>query len=999
MSKIFKKEFVWPILLVLIAIIIGARNYSPRTWLSGWDTLHPEFNFSLAFKRALSGAWQEHQGLGAAASQAHAAELPRLIFLFLSSLILPISFLRYFYFFVCLVLGPLGVYFFFKEIILKEQNVPAFLAALFYLLNLGTVQHFFVPLEMFATQYAALGWLFWQMTEFIQTGKKKNLVIFAIISFLASPMAHTATLFYVYLSIVILYLLSFQTKRSWLIILAILATNFFWLGPNLYYVFQHGHEVQASKIHQLFTDEAIAQSREFSRFQDVVLLKSFLFNWQVYKKDIGFRPLLLEWQKHLQKLSFLGYGFFALVLVGLIRASSKWKLIFVFLFFLMMILNPVFSPIYNWFNSHWSLFGEILRFPFTKFSILLIFVEAIFFGQAINLLFSKSKVILLLAAIGITGGLIFYMWPVFSGYLISPQMKVKIPDEYFEMFAWFDQQDEGRVLKLPMHHLWGWNYYNWGYQGAGFLWFGLKQPLLDREFDRWSKYNQEAYRELSYGLYSQDPNLFGSFLQKYDIKYVLLDEHIFEPGQDQKVLFLKETKNILDQQKNLQLIKSFGDKINIYKINSRPEKTIYQLSATEQVDADDYGLIISQLPSRKLPEMIKVGETKLNFSELNLFPENCGQIKAGQNFAFDLMSNGSFRLFAQKATACVRIPLAKLAPPLEDKNYLVKPKIVTEGDFDFCLFDNRLGRCASQRFAYPFFEIIEGAPNYQLEFSLKTNTQAELKVHQLKLIFYRLTGEDQINLLQEGGLDNLPVLQRQNINCGIEPQKYFRKIINSVDGKYIEYFSQGGRLCDTFYYPQLVHNQGYALLIESRNIEGLPIRLCLTNYKTKHCDLDIKLHNGRDFKNQIFLIPPQATDSQGYDVNLANYSIGRQPSINQLKVVKIFPVDYEWLRPVDQKKDNFLIFPQAYDAGWVALAGLEPLRHVVANNWANGWELEDKDQQPWIFFWPQALEYLGFLALLALLWWGFGPRDAQDKKDRCQQDQIERVADLKKAEK
>ena len=61
---------------------------------------------------------------------------------------------------------------------------------------------------------------------------------------------------------------------------------------------------------------------------------------------------------------------------------------------------------------------------------------------------------------------------------------------------YFDEQDRyGRVLHLPIHSFWGWVTYSWdnrvGYQGAGFLWFGIKQPLIDREFDRWNIANEQ----------------------------------------------------------------------------------------------------------------------------------------------------------------------------------------------------------------------------------------------------------------------------------------------------------------------------------------------------------------------------------------------------------------------------------------------------------------------------------------------------------------------------
>ncbi|MFA6369019.1 MAG: hypothetical protein WCX20_01410, partial [Candidatus Shapirobacteria bacterium] len=62
----FKKYF-YPLILVLTCLLICFLNYTPDTFLTGWDTIHPEFNFSLNFSRLFSGVWRQEQGLGAVA--------------------------------------------------------------------------------------------------------------------------------------------------------------------------------------------------------------------------------------------------------------------------------------------------------------------------------------------------------------------------------------------------------------------------------------------------------------------------------------------------------------------------------------------------------------------------------------------------------------------------------------------------------------------------------------------------------------------------------------------------------------------------------------------------------------------------------------------------------------------------------------------------------------------------------------------------------------------
>jgi uncharacterized membrane protein len=128
------KKHLFPLLIFLITLFICFRNYTPNTFLTGWDTLHPEFNFSLNFQRLLN-LWHSEQGLGAIPAHAQMADIPRVFILYLLHFILPLNFIRYSYIFLCFILGPLGIYFLIKFILQQKKysNLIAFLTALFYI--------------------------------------------------------------------------------------------------------------------------------------------------------------------------------------------------------------------------------------------------------------------------------------------------------------------------------------------------------------------------------------------------------------------------------------------------------------------------------------------------------------------------------------------------------------------------------------------------------------------------------------------------------------------------------------------------------------------------------------------------------------------------------------------------------------------------------------------------------------------------------------------------
>src|SRR5579864_8417312 len=103
----FKKQY--PIfILIFISLLLCSVNYTPGTFLSGWDTLHPEFNFGLNLQRVLFGVFRTEQGLGAVAGHSHMVELIRIIILYLFHFFMPLNFLRYSYIFLNLLVGPVG---------------------------------------------------------------------------------------------------------------------------------------------------------------------------------------------------------------------------------------------------------------------------------------------------------------------------------------------------------------------------------------------------------------------------------------------------------------------------------------------------------------------------------------------------------------------------------------------------------------------------------------------------------------------------------------------------------------------------------------------------------------------------------------------------------------------------------------------------------------------------------------------------------------------------
>ena len=587
------KRFFFPVLLLLLVLVICIANYTPNTFLTGWDTLHPEFNFGLAFKRVIYGVWRQEQGVGAVAIHSHMSELPRLVFLWLSSLIVPTNFVRYLFFFTTLFVGPLGVYFFTKYALGKKENLlvrmSAFLAASYYLLNLSTLQHYFVPFEMFAVQFALLPWLFYVALRYIKENNIKLLIAFAVLGFVASPMAYAATLFYSFVLLFSLFVLSIGLlnkdkrflKRSIITIVVLVLVNLYWILPNYYSVVTKSEVVRESKINTLFSPEVELHNKAYGNINDIVEHKSFLFSWLVYDYSDGeFKYLLGDWADHLDKplINLLGYVLALTFVVGValsfVKKDKAGKALFIPLvlgYFFLAGSNPPFGFLYSLLQEISGLFEEALRTPFTKFSTFIAFAASYYFAYTFFVLFKwfqgkGKKVLVVFVGAIVFVSLLVYSWPFFKGDLISKSMRTSIPNAYFELFDWFDKQEMGRVVKLPITTYSGWIYYDWGYQGAGLNWFGIKQPTFDRDSDRWSAENETFYHEFSTVVYGDDKDRVGEVLDKYDVSYVLVDESVIAPNHSDNYLRISETKKILAE---LGATLSFKqDLLSVYDVRS-----------------------------------------------------------------------------------------------------------------------------------------------------------------------------------------------------------------------------------------------------------------------------------------------------------------------------------------------------------------------------------------------------------------------------------------------
>jgi hypothetical protein len=220
---------------------------------------------------------------------------------------------------------------------------------------------------------------------------------------------------------------------------------------------------------------------------------------------------------------------------------------------------------------------------------------------------------------------------------------------------------------------------------------------------------------------------------------------------------------------------------------------------------------------------------------------------------------------------------------------------------------------------------------------------------------------------------------------------------------FLRFTSTHQRECLSFDIPNLEHKNGYLAAVTSRHIEGRPLSLAFINDTAKHTELEVYLEKSKadvgEWQTDYFILPPLASDGLGYTVYIANDAIGSHPTVNEMRSLQIYTMPYEEmvhlrtfkgdtlkggynnseitvshpnpalylakLDPVSQGKT--LVLSQSFDNGWIAydLMKKQFLTHVLVNNWENGWQLPQTNEPTTIviFFWPQLLEWIGFILL------------------------------------
>ncbi|KXK08832.1 MAG: hypothetical protein UZ21_OP11001000387 [Microgenomates bacterium OLB22] len=443
------------IIFLALGLITFLTNYTFGTHLLGWDTIAPEFNPLLNLQRAFSSVWQDYRGLGTYDGLAHGATLSHVLITWLLTLVLPDSLVRYV---ITFSLWTLGGYFMYRlAAALKLSRPISIIAGLWYMTNIGTIQQFIAPLEVFTYHHVAMPLLAYTGLRFIREQSKKNLVFFTLSSFLTLASGFVPTLFIVQSIILGLFWVAIsigQKKYHGLLLLCAIYTTVHsaWALPFFLNVPTKGPVIQQARINEFSSDELYARNMARGSALSVLKLEGYMFDTIEYDARLQQNITLMQaWRT--TRNSTLGKTLIAVIIVlvffGLFYSLRHRPtrpigvaLLIGFLLTGVLLANNSFlgKPVLSLSRQVLPFFAEAYRIPFTKC------ITAFIFAYTLFLAYGLTQVKVLLKEMGLVSRwfitvviaiTILLFIPAFSGNFVSPAVRVKLPDGYRNVMRFF----------------------------------------------------------------------------------------------------------------------------------------------------------------------------------------------------------------------------------------------------------------------------------------------------------------------------------------------------------------------------------------------------------------------------------------------------------------------------------------------------------------------------------------------------------------------------------
>lgn len=996
----------WPILILIsLGGFVAWKNVVPGTYLTGWDNLHPEFDFNTnIIDRGINGVWQYYQGLGVPSGNAHVADLPRQIVLWVASWVVPQNLIRYGYHLTAWLVGGIGLYYLLFKMLTSEvgyhkKQVVALVGSIFYLFNLGTLQNFYAPYESFSHFYLMLPWLLYVFLSYLRIGGKKDLLWLLIVNLLAVPMSYIPTIFIVYTSVIGCVGLGELIKsrlKSWKRVfiggLMILVVNSFWLLPFGHFVMNNAQGVVEAKINRMFTQEAFLRNEEYGELKHSLIMEGFWFDTTDMTLSEGEHDFMMRpWMDYMDKPEIRGlmWTLIAMIFMGYLYAlftRKTYSLLFLSVttvgLFALVNTNWPSGELFKFMQDNVPLFGQVFRFPFTKFILLVVIGYSIGLAWFAELLLKYLKSIGNIFAVTMIGIVMFVQIPVLNGHFFYDNLRLKVPTEYFELFKFFQNEDRlrGRIANLPQPTFWGWTTYGWGYRGSGFPWYGIPQPMLDRNFDVWSPESEHYYNEVSNAIYANDSKeYFLRVLDKYGVDYVWIDGWVVNPHKPE-MLDMLQVVGWLNSGGYSEVYKS-GRQI-VYKRNSATIQKGVKRAYTPSYS----GYTVVDLGQELFAgyDFLRYGDRIYESSDDKpRFVSDREDWSRIYQYLTKDMKSLSLKNPELNYLYNLQEQFAELE--LDDRVWWIREIYIAydsevDGKLEICLAKGVGNDCyyigvdtnPTGGYRWGKFVLKDTTSPSELNFVISGN----VKMREIRFGYFDVgSGEQSISELNVNGA-HIIELSLANNNFGAKncylfgKGDYGRKVMTDRDENFVRYSASDASSCETMNIGNSeILASGGTISIRTRNISGRPVKFCLRHDPPGDCLVEEIVEGGQgEWVSSLYQILPVTKIGDLY-LEVDNYAVGKEVRVNDVGEITLKSEKLDTGRE-EMAHEKIYSNNQAFRDGWIGVdfKSWQLLEHVKVDGWANGWIVDygQMDQRQGdgqvvvIFYWPQLLQYLGF---------------------------------------
>lgn len=559
--KTLLKQNYGYILLIIFLTTVSILSFIPGKYTLSNDNYSPELNPSLTVERSiLSPAWRSYRVLGFG-SESEQADIFRSGFFGILDTFLPTSALGQVYYLLCLFVGSIFIAKLSQRIALNYRNTRkhnqliVLLAGVVYMTTLWTVWVFYQNMGPYITNFGFFPLLLYSTYRYLEVTSAKNALFLFLSAILFTAASVITTVFVANMLFFFFFVLFFSAekgktfkpilKKFVFTFLIVLTTQLFWILPFIFYTFTASQGLVESFVNRGITTSVLDLE---SQMQDPI--NSARLYSRILTDSGGQDVLFGMGEEYLiydfYKVFGLFPAIFSLLLIPFAIFKKKYLLLFFPLFavgtwFFIKVTNPPFGFVFVWFQDNIPLFKQVFRWPMSKFgNIFLINLSiASSFGFIIFLQFLSSfsknkfvkKALLFVPVFLLIFIQLLYAEFLFTGKLFSEVSLVEVPQEYYSLKEYLEQNDsKGRIYYAPPSNNNYFRQYDWGFWGSQFISYIIPNPVMDLSLAIGSDSGEKAMLDIANIFRSADKEKFLNLMQRYDIKYLLVDESVQTEG-------------------------------------------------------------------------------------------------------------------------------------------------------------------------------------------------------------------------------------------------------------------------------------------------------------------------------------------------------------------------------------------------------------------------------------------------------------------------------------